>query len=82
MEISEGIGAADLAALVAELSTASGLSAFIIQGMANAIRDEHQQATAIAVEAQQFAAEADRQEIGQVLTASYLLPPVIADALD
>ena len=82
VEISEGIGAADLAALVAELSTASGLSAFIIQGMANAIRDEHQQATAIAVEAQQFAAEADRQEIGQVLTASYLLPPVIADALD
>jgi len=80
--ISEGIGAADLAALVAELSTASDLGSISVQRLADAIRAEHLQAMAIAVEAQQFAAEADRQEIGQVLTASYLLPPAIADALE
>jgi hypothetical protein len=80
--ISEGIGAVDLAALIADLVNASDLGAIHVERLAAAIRAEHLQATAIAVEAQQFAAEADRQEIGQVLTASYLLPPTIAEALE
>jgi hypothetical protein len=81
-ELAEGISAADLAQLVAELADASDQPLQAIQRIADALQRQHAQAAAIEVEAKQFAAEADRQEIGQALTASYLLPPAIADALE
>ncbi|MCP9903035.1 DUF3987 domain-containing protein [Cyanobium sp. BA5m-21] len=80
--ISEGMGGADLAALVAELAAAAEQASFDVQRMAEAIRAEQLQVVAVAVEAQQIAAEHDRQEIGELLSAGYLLPPSIAAAIE
>ena len=80
--ISEGIGGADLAALVAEMAAASGQGSFNVQRMADAIRAEQLQAVAVAAEAKQIAAERDRQEIGELLSARYLLPNSIAAAIE
>jgi hypothetical protein len=80
--ISEGMGGADLAALVAELAAASEQGSFDVQRMADAIRAEQLQVVAVAAEAQQIEAERDRQEIGELLNAGYLLPPSIAAAIE
>jgi CRISPR-associated protein Cmr3 len=80
--ISEGMGAADLAALVAMLASASGQNSISVKQLADAIRAEQLQAVAVAAEAQQIAAERDRQEIGQLLSAHYLLPASIAAAIE
>lgn len=80
--ISEGMGGADLAALVAELAAASEQGSISVQRLADAIRAEQLQAVAVAAEAQQIAAERDRQEIGQLLSAHYLLPASIAAAIE
>jgi hypothetical protein len=80
--VSEGMGGADLAALVAELATASEQGSISVQRLADAIRTEQLQAVAVAAEAQQIAAERDRQEIGQLLSAHYLLPAGIAAAIE
>jgi CRISPR-associated protein Cmr3 len=80
--ISEGMGNADLAALVAELAAASEQGAISVQRLADAICAEQLQAVAVAAEAQQIAAERDRQEIGQVLSPHYLLPASIAAAIE
>lgn len=80
--ISEGIGGADLAAMVAELAAASEQGSISVQRLADAIRAEQLQAVAVAAESQQIAAERDRQDIGQLLTAEYLLPASIAAAIE
>ena len=80
--IREGMGGADLAALVAELAAASEQGSINVQRMADAIRAEQLQAVAVAAEAQQIAAERDRQEIGELLSAHYLLPASIAAAIE
>jgi hypothetical protein len=80
--ISEGMGGADLAAMVAELAAASEQGSISVQRLADAIRAEQLQAVAVAAEAQQIAAERDRQEIGQLLSAHYLLPASIAAAIE
>lgn len=80
--ISEGMGGADLAALLAELAAASEQGLISVQRLADAIRAEQLQAVAVAAEAQQIAAERDRQEIGQLLTPNYLLPASIAAAIE
>ena len=80
--ISEGIGGADLAALVAEMAAASEQSSFNVHRMADAICAEQLQAVAVAAEAKQIAAERDRQEIGELLSARYLLPNSIAAAIE
>lgn len=80
--ISEGMGGADLATLVAELTAASEQPSNNVQRIADALRTEQLQVVAITAEARQLAAEADRQEIGQLLTAHYLLPASIAAAIE
>jgi hypothetical protein len=80
--ISEGIGGADLAALVAEMDAASGQGSFNVQRLADAIRTEQLQAVAVEAEGHQIAAERDRQEIGEMLSAHYLLPASIAAAIE
>lgn len=78
----EGMGGADLAALVAEMAAESDQSSIDVQRMAVAIHNEQLQAVAVAAEAQQIAAERDRQEIGELLSAHYLLPASIAAAIE
>ena len=80
--ITEGVGEAELAALVAELATAAEQSSINVQRLVDAIRSEQRQTAEVHAEAATIAAEADRQEIGRQLTASYLLPPTIAAALE
>lgn len=80
--ITEGVGGAELAALVAELATAAEQGSINVQRLADAIRAEQRQAAEVHAEAATLAAEADRQEIGQQLTARYLLPPTIAAAIE
>ena len=79
--INEGMGGADLAALVVELAAASEQGYISVQRLADAIRAEQLQAVAVAAEAQQIAAESDRKEIGEGLSAHYLLPASIAAAI-
>ena len=80
--IAEGVGGTQLQTLVAELVNASGMQATVIQRIADALQREQRDKAAIASEAANLAAESDRQEIGQVLTLGYLLPPSIASALE
>jgi hypothetical protein len=80
--ISEGIGGAALQTLVAELAASSETPVTAIQRIAEALQREQRDRAAIASEAANLAAESDRQEIGQVLTLDYLLPPSIASALE
>ena len=80
--IAEGVGGAQLQTLVAELANASGMHATMIQRIADSLQREQRDKAAIAAEAANLAAESDRQEIGQVLTLGYLLPPSIASALE
>lgn len=81
-EISEGAGPAAVAELVAALAAASGEPFSTLRHLAEAIRAEQLQAAGVQAEAAALAAEADRQEIGQLLTASYLLPANLAKAIE
>ena len=81
-EIGDGIGPAGLAELVAELAAESGQSHMAVRHLAEAIRAEQLQAAGVQAEAAALAAEADRKEIGQLLTPSYLLPPSLAQAIE
>ena len=80
--ITEGVGGAEMAALVVELSTASEEHSINIQRLADAIRKEQRQAAEVYAEAATLAAEADRQDIGLQLTAHYLLPVTLATAIE
>ena len=80
--ITEGVSRAEQAALVAELAVAADQNALNVQRLADAIRAEYQQAAEVHAEAANLAAEANRQEIGQQLTARFLLPATIADAIE
>jgi len=80
--IAEGISGVQLQTLVAELANASDMQIMAIQKIADALQREQRDKTAIASEAANLAAESDRQEIGQVLTLDYLLPPSISTALE
>lgn len=80
--IAEGISSATLAELVATLSGESDQPAHSIHRIADALIREQGQAAAVAAEAQQIAAEADRQEIGQAITPAFLLPLPIAEAIE
>lgn len=80
--ISEGMGGAELQTLMAELANASDMQATAVQRIADALQREQRDKAAIASEAANLAAESDRQEIGQVLTLGYLMPPSIASALE
>lgn len=80
--ITEGVGGAELAGLVAELATAAEQGSINVQRLADAIRAEQRQAAEVHAEAATLAAEADRQEIGQQLTAGFLLPASIAAAIE
>lgn len=80
--IANGIGQAELASLVAELAAAGDQAPISVQRIADAIRAEQRQAAEVHAEAATLAAEADRQEIGQQLTAGFLLPAGIAAAIE
>ncbi len=80
--ISDGISRAELAALVAEVAQATGINGASIQRMADELQREHHRVVEVQQEAAAIAAEVDRQELGQVLTTSYLLPAQIATAVE
>ena len=80
--IAEGISGVQLQTLVTELASASEMQIMAIQKIADEVQREQRDKSAIASEAANLAAESDRQEIGQVLTLGYLLPPSIASALE
>jgi CRISPR-associated protein Cmr3 len=80
--ITEGIGGVELQALVTTLAATSDNQVHAIQRIADAVKGEQQDKSAIASEAANLAAESDRRELGQVLTLGYLLPPSIASALE
>lgn len=80
--IAEGASGADLATLIAELSDESGQPSTVVRHLADALRTEQLQAAGVTAEAQQLAAELDRQQIGRALTPAFLLPPAIAAAID
>lgn len=80
--ITDGASGAELAQLVAQLASDSDQSGLAVQRMADAIRAEQQQAAEVQAEAAAIAAEADRREIGELLTPAYLLPATIAAAIE
>lgn len=80
--ISDGKSKADLATLVAEVSEATGSSNTAIQRIADELQREQHRVVEVQQEAAAIAAEVDRQELGQVLTTSYLLPAQIAAAVE
>jgi hypothetical protein len=80
--ISEGITAADLAQLIAELAGKADQQPHAVRQIAEALQRQQGQAAAVAAEARQLAAEKDRQELGQALTPAYLLPATIAAAIE
>lgn len=81
-ELAEGATEAQIVELVAELSADADQHPLSIQKLAEAIRAEQRQAAEVRAEAVTLAAEADRQELGQILTAAFLLPPTIAAAIE
>jgi hypothetical protein len=80
--INDGISNVDVATVVAEVSDATGISGATIQRIADELRREHHRVVEVQQEAAAIAAEVDRQELGQVLTTSYLLPAQIATAVE
>lgn len=80
--ISDGISRAELAALVAEMAQVTGINGAAIQRIADELQRERHRVVEVQQEAAAIAAEVDRQELGQVLTTSYLLPAQIAAAVE
>jgi hypothetical protein len=80
--IAEGISEANLATLITWLADESGIQASAIKQIADKLKDEHRRSLAVQQEALALAAEADRKELGQALTAAYLLPPAVAAAIN
>lgn len=81
-EINDGTEGSALALLTAELAAAIGQPFSTVKALAESLRIEQLQAAGVQAEAAALAAEADRQEIGQMLTASYLLPSCLAQAIE
>jgi hypothetical protein len=79
--VAEGASAADMSVLRLRLATASQRPASELVRLQLAIEQEHEARMSIAAEARTLRAEADRQEIGQVITLQYLFPPSLAEAL-
>lgn len=80
--VDEGASEADLARLVAELAVTTGHPLAAVQKIADGLKFDHSGGSAVAAEAASIRAEADRKEIGQQLTPRFLLPAVIADAIE
>lgn len=79
--IEHGVGGAALAELVADLARRADMTPASVQAIATALQKEQHTRIEIDAEARRIEAEADRQELGQLLTLSYLLPGPVADAL-
>jgi hypothetical protein len=81
-EINEGISDAGLATLITRLALDADIHASAIQQIANRLKAEHDRSIEVLAEAQAIAAEADRKDLGRVLTPDYLLPHAIANAIE
>lgn len=79
--ITEGINPADREVLIAELAGESGMQPIGVSKIAAAIDKEMARAVEMAAEAANIAAEADRRDIGTVVSAEYLLPARLAHAV-
>lgn len=79
--ITEGINPADREVLIAELAGESGMQPIGVSKIAAAIDKEMARAVEMAAEAANIAAEADRRDIGTVVSAEYLLPQRLAHAI-
>lgn len=80
--ISDGINPAQLAQLVARLATLTHHNGAAIQKIADGIRREQESVSKVAAEATAIAAEADRRQIGQMLTPGFLMPAPVAQAIE
>ena len=80
--ISDGITESELSVLVTDLASETGQTHYAIKQIADTITREQRSAAAIRAEAAGLVSEIDRQDIGRVLTAPYLLPGSIASAIE
>ncbi|MEA5443340.1 DUF3987 domain-containing protein [Cyanobium gracile] len=80
--VADGIGSADMEALLASLAQRTKLHPLALRKMAEALQAEGQGAERIAAEAERLQKRIDQQQAGQALTLDYLLPAPIAQALE
>jgi hypothetical protein len=80
--ITSGVSGSALQQLVAQLAADGDHSPIALQRIATELEREDQQAAAVAIQAAALATEADRRELGQLITPAYLLPAPIAAAIE
>ena len=80
--LDNGASQAEIAQLVPELAQLGDRHPSTIWPILKALGGEAAQAATIAAEAEALAIEADRRDLGSQLTAEYLLPPVLASAVE
>jgi hypothetical protein len=80
--IASGVSGSVLQQLVAQLAADGDHSPVALQRIATEVEREDQQAAAVTLQAAALAAEADRQELGQLISPAYLLPAPIAAAIE
>ena len=80
--IASGVSGSALQQLVAQLAADGDHSPVALSRIAIELEREDQQAAAVTLQAAALAAEADRQELGQLISPAYLLPAPIAAAIE
>jgi hypothetical protein len=80
--IASGVSGSVLQQLVAQLAADGDHSPVALSRIATELEREDQQAAAVTLQAAALAAEADRQELGQLISPAYLLPAPIAAAIE
>jgi len=77
-----GVGGSELTQLIAELAAQSDQHFSVVEKIARSISEEYSNQLSVEAASKGIAAEADRIEIGSVLTAEFLLGPKVGGALD
>jgi hypothetical protein len=80
--IASGVSGSALQQLVAQLAADGDHSPVALSRIATELEREDQHAAAVTLQAAALAAEADRRELGQLISPAYLLPAPIAAAIE
>ncbi len=80
--VADGIGSADMEALLASLAQRTKLNPYNLRQMAEALQAEGQGVERVTAEAERLQKRIDQQQAGQALTLGYLFPAPIAEALE
>jgi hypothetical protein len=80
--IASGVSGSVLQQLVAQLAADGDHSPVALSRIATELEREDHHAAAVTLQAAALAAEADRQELGQLISPAYLLPAPIAAAIE